>query len=253
MTTGEKLARLRREHNYTQENLAQLLEVSRQSVSKWESDISFPETDKLIRLSRLYGCSVDYLLKNEEEAPESPVLRRPWSYERKSRKMVGGLPLWHINLGAGRTAKGIFAVGIRAKGIVSAGVLSVGVVSVGALSIGLLAIGALAAGLLAVGAVALGVAALGAIAVGLAAFGAVAVGQCAAGALAVGNYAAIGDHAIADIAIGKTKAVGSVYAHKGWHFTAQEAQTVQALLKAEMPACFGWIRGIFSLIVRFLT
>ena len=40
MTLGEKLARLRREHNYTQEQLAQLLEVSRQSVSKWESDLT---------------------------------------------------------------------------------------------------------------------------------------------------------------------------------------------------------------------
>ncbi len=40
MTFGEKIARLRKEQNYTQEQLAQLLSVSRQSVSKWESEIS---------------------------------------------------------------------------------------------------------------------------------------------------------------------------------------------------------------------
>ena len=49
MTFGEKLARLRRENNITQDQLAQLLSVSRQSVSKWESGTAFPETDKLIR------------------------------------------------------------------------------------------------------------------------------------------------------------------------------------------------------------
>ncbi len=48
MTIGEKLAKLRKEHNYTQEEFAALLEVSRQAVSKWESDLAYPETDRLI-------------------------------------------------------------------------------------------------------------------------------------------------------------------------------------------------------------
>lgn len=39
--------------------------MSRQSISKWESDIAFPETDKLIELSKLFDCSTDYLLKEE--------------------------------------------------------------------------------------------------------------------------------------------------------------------------------------------
>ena len=47
MTFGEKLSQLRRESNYTQEQLGALLNVSRQTVSKWESDIAYPETDKL--------------------------------------------------------------------------------------------------------------------------------------------------------------------------------------------------------------
>lgn len=65
MTIGEKIARQRKEHNYTQEQLADLLGVSRQSVSKWESDITYPETDKLIELGKLLDCSMDYLLKEE--------------------------------------------------------------------------------------------------------------------------------------------------------------------------------------------
>ena len=65
MTLGEKIARQRRELNYTQEQLADILGVSRQSISKWESDIAYPETGKLIELGKLFDCSMDYLLKEE--------------------------------------------------------------------------------------------------------------------------------------------------------------------------------------------
>ena len=65
MTLGEKITKERRELNYTQEQLADILGVSRQSVSKWESDIAYPETDKLIKLGKLFDCSMDYLLKEE--------------------------------------------------------------------------------------------------------------------------------------------------------------------------------------------
>lgn len=62
MTTGEKLALLRKRKGMTQEELSEQLDVSRQSVSRWEMDVSFPETDKLIKLSKIYECSIDYLL-----------------------------------------------------------------------------------------------------------------------------------------------------------------------------------------------
>ena len=65
MTFGEKLSKLRKEYNYTQEQLADILGVSRQSISKWESDIAYPETDKLIELGKLFDCSMDYLLKED--------------------------------------------------------------------------------------------------------------------------------------------------------------------------------------------
>ena len=67
MTTGEKIAQCRRETGLTQEQLAEKLNVSRQSVSRWEMDAAFPETEKLIRLSRLFGCSIDYLLMEGAE------------------------------------------------------------------------------------------------------------------------------------------------------------------------------------------
>ena len=65
MTLGEKLSKLRKEYNYTQEQLADILGVSRQSISKWESDNAYPETEKLIELGKIFECSMDYLLKDE--------------------------------------------------------------------------------------------------------------------------------------------------------------------------------------------
>ena len=65
MTTGEKLQKLRKDNNYTQEELADIMNVSRQSISKWESDMAFPETEKLIALSKLYHCTIDYLLNTD--------------------------------------------------------------------------------------------------------------------------------------------------------------------------------------------
>lgn len=76
MTLGEKLSKLRKERGYTQEELADLLHVSRQAVSKWESDAAYPETDKLIQLGKLYDCSMDYLLKDVPDvtnADETPA------------------------------------------------------------------------------------------------------------------------------------------------------------------------------------
>lgn len=70
MTTGEKITKYRKEKGYTQESFGEALGVTRQAVSKWESDITFPETDKLIMMSKLFNCSVDYLLNVELETIE---------------------------------------------------------------------------------------------------------------------------------------------------------------------------------------
>lgn len=76
MTTGEKLALLRKEKTITQEELAEILSVSRQSISKWEQDRAFPETEKLIKLSELYNCSIDYLLKDENKIVENVEVKK---------------------------------------------------------------------------------------------------------------------------------------------------------------------------------
>lgn len=67
MTLGEKLSKLRKENNITQEQLADTLGVSRQSISKWENNEAYPETDKLIHMSEMFRCSLDYLLKDGVE------------------------------------------------------------------------------------------------------------------------------------------------------------------------------------------
>ncbi len=66
MTLGQKLHNLRKEHGYTQDKLSEILDVSRQSISKWELDESSPEISKIIKLSEVYGVTTDYLLLNDE-------------------------------------------------------------------------------------------------------------------------------------------------------------------------------------------
>lgn len=67
MSLGENLQFLRKNADITQEELAEKLEVSRQSVSKWEADASFPEMDKIITLCDMFGCSMDTLVKGNAE------------------------------------------------------------------------------------------------------------------------------------------------------------------------------------------
>lgn len=73
MILAEKVASLRKKEGWSQEELAEKLGISRQSVSKWESGASIPDIDKIIMLSRLFQVSTDYLLKDEMEADENTV------------------------------------------------------------------------------------------------------------------------------------------------------------------------------------
>ena len=72
MTFGEKLQKLRARAGLSQDQLAELLDVSRQAVSKWERNEAMPEAEKLVRISRQFGVSTDYLLLEEAEEPEAP-------------------------------------------------------------------------------------------------------------------------------------------------------------------------------------
>lgn len=72
MTIGEQIQNLRIQKGLTQERLAEMLEVSRQSISKWELGQAVPDVDKIIRMSELFGVSTDtLLLRNEKDDPSS--------------------------------------------------------------------------------------------------------------------------------------------------------------------------------------
>lgn len=66
---ANRLVNLRKQNNLSQEALAEKLGISRQAVSKWERAEASPDTDNLILLARLYGVSLDELLKTEDEIP----------------------------------------------------------------------------------------------------------------------------------------------------------------------------------------
>lgn len=65
MTLGEKIALLRGQNKMSQGDLAEKLEVSRQSVSKWETGASVPELDKLIMMSKLFNITLDELVQTD--------------------------------------------------------------------------------------------------------------------------------------------------------------------------------------------
>lgn len=259
MKLGEKISRLRREKNLTQEQFADLLCVSRQSVSKWESDTAYPETAKLIRIGELFGCSLDYLLKEDmeketaeksvtsgmENAPDISVTLKSGIRERKSDKQILGMPAWHIGknargfLAVGLNARGVIAIGLRAKGLVSLGVLSMGLLSMGILSLGILSLGLLALGIFSAGTIAAGILSAGSISFGIVSVGAIAAGDFAVGALSIGKYLAIGDNARAMIAVGDTQAAGTVFQKIGT-LNAAECETVKALLEDHVPAYLHW-------------
>lgn len=71
MIFADKLIELRKKSGWSQEELAEQMNVTRQSVSKWEGAQSVPDLEKIIQLSKLFGVSTDYLLKDEIEANEN--------------------------------------------------------------------------------------------------------------------------------------------------------------------------------------
>ena len=76
-TLGQRIIRLRTERGMSQGDLADTLDISRQSVSKWENDISTPELDKLIRLAELFDLSMDALILGKEEPAPTPPQNEP--------------------------------------------------------------------------------------------------------------------------------------------------------------------------------
>lgn len=82
MILADKIIRLRKQNGWSQEELAERMHVSRQAVSKWEAAQTTPDLEKILMLSKLFGVSTDYLLKDELEQEEftddtlEPVIRQ---------------------------------------------------------------------------------------------------------------------------------------------------------------------------------
>lgn len=226
MIFADKIIVERKKLGLSQEQLADRLNVTRQSVSKWESGASVPELGKIVQLAEMFGVSVDYLVKDTLET-DSLLRDRPAvsdggqvsdsymaasqiemkqqveslnrylkGYSYTSKAKIGGIPLVSIRFSR------YFGKNCVAKGIIAIGTVAVGVISIGAFSVGVISIGALAVGLLSLAAVAFGAAAFGAVAIGLLAVGCSAVGIYAAGLVAAGKELAVGMSATGDTALG---------------------------------------------------
>ena len=161
MDFRENLIRLRKSRGWSQEELGHRLNVTRQTVSKWEAGDTTPAMAKLVEMARLFDISLDQLVSETREAGADygaaggagvPSGTLGLGFEYKSRRCIKGIPLVHVSLKRSlKPARGIIAVGFLSAGVVSLGVVSVGVFSLGVLAAGLLALGSVAVGLLALG------------------------------------------------------------------------------------------------------
>ena len=204
MEFRERLFDLRRQAGLSQEELANLLGVTRQAVQKWEAGTSRPDMDNLVSLADYFKVSLDYLVTGREAAPPpAPTIVNNYygenpkhpHYEYKSKRTLFGLPLVHINCGFDRNhwAHGVIAIGNVATGFVALGGVTFGLFTLGGISLGLLlALGAISIGAVSIGGIAVGLLAWGGIAQGWLAVGGLSLGVYAAGGAAVGSQAAVG-------------------------------------------------------------
>ena len=93
MTIGERISELRKDRGYSQEYVAEKLNVSRQAVSKWECDASAPDTYNLIALAKLFGVSVEYIAvgkkENTTETAPPPQAEKPVTVMNHYRQSLG--------------------------------------------------------------------------------------------------------------------------------------------------------------------
>lgn len=100
MSFGENLQYLRKRENLTQENLAEQMEVSRQTISKWEACSSYPEMEKLLQLCELFSCTMDDLMRgNMEEAFSEDLTGYDMHMNRFCKQITAGVMI--IVAGAG--------------------------------------------------------------------------------------------------------------------------------------------------------
>ena len=284
MSIGERLYEHRKKHGYSQEEIADKLEVSRQTVSKWENNMTTPELSKAVELCKIYGTTVESLMRETDELKENfynsnkldgennnqdmsnnseanskcsktivhehRYLKGSCQYTSKAK--IGKIPLIHVNIGifpdkkkGNGIAKGIIAIGNVSVGVISIGFLPIGLISIGLLALGILgAIGTVAVGLYSFGAVAFGMMSFGAISIGYMSVGAVAIGNYSIGAAAIANEIAVGAYASGMIAFGE-EAVGT---HVYIYDVNSGAEVLQAI-KFNLPYIPNWIYKIFHMVL----
>ena len=250
MDFEKRLYDLRKKAGLSQEELANLVGVTRQAVQKWEAGSSRPDMDNLTALARYFNVTLDWLItgREPEGGPSGPVVvenhyhYHRWHYEYKSRRTLFGLPLVHINLTQhGLTwARGIIAVGNVATGVVAVGCFGAGIFSLGGICLGLVALAGMALGLLALGGVSVGLIALGGCALGYLAIGGSAVGVYAAGGASVASRVAVGASASAELLAVGREAAGAVV----MGLEASREAAARAMAQAGVP---GWVREVLLL------
>lgn len=103
MKFAENLYELRKQYGYSQEELAAVLQVSRQSVSKWENNTATPELDKLLQLCELFHCSLDELLKGDfkETYADQSVIEKQLKNEARLTASGCGMILLGLTISLG--------------------------------------------------------------------------------------------------------------------------------------------------------
>ena len=247
MDFSKKLYNLRKTNGYSQEELGDKINVTRQTISNWESGLSTPDMDSILALAKLFNITTDELLSYEHDEPIIHIESKgnnvyglhvspfAWHYEYKSKKKVGNLPLVHINFGFGHhVAKGVIAIGNIAIGFVSMGFLSIGLFALGLIGLGLIGVGTLGIGVIAAGSFAIGLMSFGAISLGVISYGAVSGGVYSIGAASYGSQIAYGAKASGPLAFSTEN--GEIV------FAKEE---IAAAIDAKYPDLWDWIKNLF--------
>lgn len=110
MDLGENIYRLRSEKNMSQGDLADALEVSRQSVSKWENNSAVPELEKLVKMAELFDVTLDKLVNGTEHTQDTAPLPPRTSTQETARRITTAQILGIVLLAFGGLCLIVFSV-----------------------------------------------------------------------------------------------------------------------------------------------
>lgn len=254
MQFSENFQNLRKEKGLSQEELGEMLSVSRQTISKWEKGTAYPDMLNLVTISQFFSVSTDELIsgkkedipseeaveseKEESSIPaESGSSESSFHLEYESRLKIKNLPLVHINCGfGGYKAKGVIAIGNFATGIFSVGLIARGLISIGVLSLGLLAFGVLALGLVSVCCIGAGIIAIAGIGVGIMNLSGIGFGVVSVAGCGFSTHVSIGGVAYAPVAVGYVvKGDETMLLQNLSDISVTDSESVLALINAKFP------------------